>query len=72
MGKVSISEIYATIRGTLGVDYVEEVQLFPVKEGERQEAISRISIPPDSLPLSYKKEVILGQELAQTLKSILT
>ena len=46
---LSLSEIYATIQEITNVDYIEEVKLFPIKNGERQEAATKISIPPDSL-----------------------
>ena len=54
---LSLSEIYATIQE--GVDYIEEIRLFPVRDGERQEATTKISISPDSLLCSHQHEVIV-------------
>ncbi len=56
---LSLSEVYAIIQGTTDVDYIEEVKLFPVKNGERQEAITRISVSPDSLLCSHRHEVVV-------------
>jgi len=56
---LSLSEIYATIQGVVDIDYIEEVKLFPIRDGERQEATTKISIPPDSLLCSDKHEVIV-------------
>jgi len=56
---LTLSEIYAQIQGVASVDYIEEVKLFPVKNGERQEATTRISIPPHSLLCSHQHEIIL-------------
>jgi predicted phage baseplate assembly protein len=56
---LSLSEVYATIQRAVNVDYIEEVELFPVKNGERQEAATKISIPPDSLLCSHKHEVVV-------------
>jgi len=58
-GGLSLPEIYATIQGTPNADYIEEAKLFPIKDGERQEATTRISIPPGSLLCSYKHEIIV-------------
>jgi hypothetical protein len=56
---LSLSEVYATIQGTTDVGYIEEVKLFPIKNGERQEATTKISIPPDSLLCSHQHEIIV-------------
>ena len=58
---LSSSEIYATIQAVADVDYIEEVQLFPVDAatGERQAAATKIDIPANSLIYSHKHEVIV-------------
>ena len=55
-----LSDVYSLIQGTPNLDYIEEVTLFPVKDGERQEAATMISIPPDGLLCSYQHEVMVG------------
>jgi len=60
---LSLSEIYAVIQGADNVDFIEEVKLFPIKDGERQEAVTRISIPAGSLICSHKHEIIAEQEI---------
>jgi len=56
---LTLSEIYAQIQGVASVDYIEEVKLFPVKNGERQEATTRISITPHSLLCSHQHEIVV-------------
>ena len=62
-GSLSLPEIYATIQGTPNADYIEEAKLFPIDPttGERQEATTRISIPPNSLLCSHKHEIIVTE-----------
>jgi len=57
---LSLAEIYATIQAIPDIDYIEEVKLFPIKDGERQEATTKISIPPDSLLGSHQHEVVVS------------
>ncbi len=59
---LSLSEVYATIQGVADVDYIEEVELFPVdaSTGERQEATTKITIPANSLLCSHKHEISVG------------
>ncbi len=59
---LSLPEVYATIQGVADVDYIEEVELFPVdaSTGERQEATTRITIPANSLLCSHKHEISVG------------
>ncbi|MDY6910793.1 MAG: putative baseplate assembly protein, partial [Chloroflexota bacterium] len=56
---ISVSEIYATIQGTEGVDYIEELKVFPIdaETGERQSAANQTSIPADSLICSRAHEI---------------
>jgi hypothetical protein len=56
---LSAPEIYAALQGIKGVDYIEEVTIFPVdiNTGERQEAITRLAVPPNGLICSHKHEV---------------
>jgi predicted phage baseplate assembly protein len=55
------SEINACLQNIQNVDYIEEVKIYPVDPdtGEKQDAVSRISIPYDGLLCSYKHEVII-------------
>ncbi len=57
---VTLSEVYAAIQGAPGLDYVEDVKLFPLdpKTGERQEATTRVAVAPDGLVCSAQHEVI--------------
>jgi len=56
---LSLPEIYAALQGIRGVDYIEEVNIFPVDTatGARQEATTKVVISPHSLICSYKHEV---------------
>jgi predicted phage baseplate assembly protein len=56
---LSLPEIYAALQGIPKVDYIEEVNIFPIDPdtGERQEATSKLTISPYSLICSYKHEV---------------
>jgi predicted phage baseplate assembly protein len=56
---ISLSEVYATIQGAASIDYIEEVRLYPIKNGERQEATTKISISPDSILFSHHHEIVL-------------
>lgn len=54
---LSLSEIYAVIQGVTNVAYVEEVSIYPVKDGKRQEPATRISLPENGLPCSDRHEI---------------
>jgi predicted phage baseplate assembly protein len=56
---LSLSEIYAVIQGINTVDYIEEVNIYPVDPDtdQRQEATNKISISPYSLLYSHKHDV---------------
>jgi predicted phage baseplate assembly protein len=56
---ISLSEVYAAVQDTPGLDYVDNIVLYPVdpQTGIRQEASPRIAIPRDSLMYSHKHEV---------------
>ncbi len=56
---LSQSEIYAALQGIPRVDYIEEVKLFPIDPdtGQRQEATTMITVPPNSILCSHKHEV---------------
>jgi predicted phage baseplate assembly protein len=56
---LSLPEIYAALQGIKMVDYIEDVSIFPVDitTGERQEAVAKIDISPQSLICSHKHEV---------------
>ena len=58
---LSVSEIYATMQSVDGLDYIEEVKLFPIDTdtGERQEPVTKIGITPDSVFSSRKHEIIM-------------
>jgi predicted phage baseplate assembly protein len=53
------SEVYAVIQAIAGVDYIEEVSLFPIKDGEREETTTSIKIPANSLACSHKHEIVI-------------
>lgn len=55
------SEIHACLQNIQNVDYIEDVKIYPVDPGtgEKQDAVSRISIPYDGLLCSYEHEVVL-------------
>lgn len=57
---LTISEIYATIQGTEGVEYIEEARIYPVdaETGERREAATKIGVPVNSLLCSAKHEIV--------------
>lgn len=56
-----LSEVYAVIQGTVNVDYIEEVKLFPVnpETGERGDSTTGINVAPDTVLCSHKHEVLL-------------
>ena len=56
---LSPPEVYAALQGIKGVDYIEEVSIFPVDTatGARQEATTKVVISPHSLICSHKHEV---------------
>ncbi|MFQ5873058.1 MAG: putative baseplate assembly protein [Dehalococcoidia bacterium] len=53
------SEIYSCIQSADGVEYAEEIHIFPVDpaSGERGKATQRVRIPPAGLLCSYRHEV---------------
>ncbi len=55
------SEIQSCLQNIQNIDYIEEVKIYPVDPatGEKQEAVSRITIPYDGLLCSYEHEVII-------------
>jgi predicted phage baseplate assembly protein len=58
---LSLSDVYTALRDVNDIDYIQEIHLYPVKDGVRQEATDNIAIPPDGLACSYQHEVILSQ-----------
>jgi len=58
---LSISDIYSAIHGVNGVEYIDEIKLFPVdvKTGEKQEAATKVTIPANTLICSHKHEIIV-------------
>jgi predicted phage baseplate assembly protein len=56
---LSQSEVYAVLQRVSGVDYVEEVSLYPVdaETGERGGATATVAIPPQSVLCSHRHEV---------------
>ena len=56
------SEIYSCIQSVDGVEYVEEVQIFPADAttGRKGEATQRIEIPRIELICSYEHQIALG------------
>jgi predicted phage baseplate assembly protein len=58
---LSLSEIYAVIQNVADVAYVEEVNLFPVEDGERQAATTMISLPENGLPCSDRHEIMVDE-----------
>jgi hypothetical protein len=56
---LSLSDVYAVIQKSTGVDYVDEVELFSVENGERTEATTKIGIPANSLLCSHKHEIMV-------------
>jgi predicted phage baseplate assembly protein len=57
--QLSLSDVYIAVQGLPGIEYIKEVQLFPVKDGKRQEAKAVIDIPYNGLPCSFQHEIIL-------------
>jgi predicted phage baseplate assembly protein len=57
-----ISEVYSCIQSVDGVEYVEEVHVFPVDAatGRRGEAIQRLKVPRSGLICSYEHQIVLG------------
>lgn len=60
---LSVSEIFAVLQDVSGVDYIEDVILYPVDRntGERQDGTTRIDIPSYGLICSEKHEVIVSE-----------
>jgi predicted phage baseplate assembly protein len=58
---LSLSDVYATIHGVNGVEYIDEIKIFPVdpKTGEKQEPTTKVSIPVNTLICSHKHEIIV-------------
>ncbi|UCH43595.1 MAG: putative baseplate assembly protein [Dehalococcoidales bacterium] len=58
---LSVSEIYAVMQSVDGLDYIEEVKLFPVDAdtGERQEPVTKLGITPESVFCSREHQVLL-------------
>jgi predicted phage baseplate assembly protein len=56
---LSLSELYAALQGIPKVDYIEEVKIFPVDPdtGQREEATTTVTVPPNSVLCSHKHEV---------------
>ncbi len=58
---LSVSDVYTALRDVGNIDYIEEVRLYPVEAGIRQESTDIIFVPADGLACSYQHEVILSQ-----------
>ena len=58
---LNASEIQACLQSVQHVDYIEEVKIFPVdpNTNERQEATTKIIVPPDGVVCSHKHNVIV-------------
>jgi len=58
---ITLSEVYAAIQGTAGVDFIEEAKLLPVdsESGEQQSETTRIDIPPDGLVYSSQHRIVV-------------
>jgi predicted phage baseplate assembly protein len=58
---LSLSDVYATIHGISGVEYIDEIKLFPVdpKTGERLETTTKVTIPANTLICSHKHEIVV-------------
>ena len=58
---LTLSDAYAAIQGVPNVEYVEEISLFPIEAstGERLEATTSISIPPNSLLCSHEHGIVV-------------
>ena len=56
-----LSELYSIFQGVAGVDYVEEIKLYSVdpETGQRGEAATKISVPPEGLMCSYQHQVTI-------------
>jgi hypothetical protein len=56
---LSPPEVYAALQGIKGVDYIEEVSIYPVDtaNGVHQEATTKVIVSPYSLICSHKHEV---------------
>ncbi len=57
---LSISDIHLTIQGISGIEFIQDVQLFPVIDGNQQEPASVIEIAKDSLACSSQHEIIIS------------
>jgi predicted phage baseplate assembly protein len=56
---LSLSDVHAAIQNVENIDYVREVQLFPVRAGIRQTATDTIPVPPDGLACSFQHEIVI-------------
>ena len=56
---LSLSDIYNTVHSLNGIEYIQEVQVFPVRDGKLQESATVINIPAHALPCSFQHKVIL-------------
>jgi len=54
-----LSELYSVFQEVVGVDYVEEVKLYPVEveTGRRGEATTKVSVRQEGLVCSYQHEI---------------
>lgn len=54
-----LPEVHSCIQSVEGVDYAEDVQLFPVNvaTGEKGEAVARVNVPATGLVCSYRHEI---------------
>ena len=57
---LSSSDVHTAIQGMTDIEYIQNVQLFPVEEGKRQESTSVINISPDGLACSFQHEIIVS------------
>ena len=57
---LSISDVYPAIQSLVDIEYIQDIQLFLVKDGKRQESTPLITIRPDSLVCSFQHEIIVS------------
>jgi predicted phage baseplate assembly protein len=59
-----IHEVHSCVQSVDGVDYVEEIRLFPVNplNGERGEVTQRVRVSPSGVICSYRHEIIPWEE----------
>ena len=56
---LSISDIHSALQDLVDIEYIQDIQLFPVIDGKRQESSPVINIHRDGLACSFQHEIII-------------